>query len=173
MTFNLGSKSVLYAGCRQLGKPTESKMRAIGTLFLALAASAAVAAEVYTWRDSSGKVHYSDAPPPGVAAQKMRGGVAVDAPASAAPQRSLAEQERAFRQRKAESEQAGAKAEKEKTDAEESSRNCEGARAQLAALESGRRMSKPNAQGEQIPLDDEARGQEIERAQKSVKSWCK
>jgi hypothetical protein len=131
-------------------------------------------AQVYTWRDASGKIHYSDTPPPGVDAKKMRAGTQTGTtPAAGAPARSVAEQDMDFRKRKAEADKAQAKAEQETKDAEENKRNCEQARNQLNALESGQRMSRINEAGEQIPLDDEMRAQEIDKARKSVQSWCK
>lgn len=144
-------------------------------LFLALTATWAFSAEVYTWRDAGGKIHYSDSPPPGVEAKKMRGGTSEDTqpPAQAAPRRSLADQEMEFRKRKTEAEAAQAKADKEKSEAEESKRNCEQSRNQLQALESGQRMSRYNAQGETVVMDDDTRVQEIEKARKAVQSWCK
>lgn len=147
-------------------------MRAIACLFLALVATLAWSGEVYKWRDASGKIHYSDTPPPRVNSEKMRGGAQVAPPASA-PSRSVAEQEMEFRKRQSESEKARAKADKEKGDAEEARSNCERARVQLQALESGQRMSRVNEAGENIPLDDEMRAQEIEQTRKSVQSWCK
>ena len=78
-----------------------------------------------------------------------------------------------FRKRQTEAEKARAKADQEKGDAEDGKRNCEDARKQLNALESGQRMSRLNEAGESIPLDDEMRAQEIEKARKSVQSWCK
>lgn len=149
-------------------------MRTIVVLVLALMGAVASAAEVYTWRDADGKVHYSDTPPSGVDAKKMRGGASVDnVPPQSSPQRRLADQELEFRKRKSEAEAKQAKAEKDKAEAEESKRNCEQARSQLQALESGRRMSQLNAQGETIVMDDETRAQETERARKAVQSWCK
>jgi hypothetical protein len=148
-------------------------MRATLVLILACVWTAA-AAQVYTWRDASGKVHYSDTPPPGVDAKKMRAGVATEgASSSGTAGRSLAEQDAEFRKRRAEAEKARAKSEQERKDSEENRRNCEDARNQLRALESGQRMSRVDASGERIPLDDEMRAQEIERAKKSVESWCK
>jgi len=148
-------------------------MRKIGVWVLALAATAAWGADVYTWRDASGKVHYSDSPPPGVEAQRMRGGVSVEAAETPAKRPSLAEQERGFKQRRADAEKAKEKAEKDKAESEEAKRNCDDARGQLSALESGQRMARTNAQGESTPLDDQGRAQEIERTQKAIKSWCK
>lgn len=148
-------------------------MRAIILLILACLWTVA-SAQVYTWRDASGKVHYSETPPPGVDAKKMRaGGQSDSAPASGAAGRSLAEQEAEFRKRQADAEKARSKAEQDRTTAEDNKRNCEDARSQLNALESGQRMSRVDASGERVPLDDEMREQEIERARKSVQSWCK
>jgi len=148
-------------------------MRAITLFILALVWTAATA-QVYTWRDASGKIHYSDTPPPGVDAKKMRPGAQPGAASSGStPVRSTAEQDMEFRKRQTEAEKARAKADQEKGDAEEGKRNCEDARKQLNALEAGQRMSRLNEAGESIPLDDEMRAQEIEKARKSVQSWCK
>lgn len=148
-------------------------MRAIILLMLACAWTMA-SAQVYTWRDASGKVHYSDTPPPGVDAKKMRAGTQAEkAPAPATAGRSVAEQDMEFRKRQAEAEKLRAKTEQENKDADESKRNCADAKKQLTALESGQRMSRFNEAGEAIPLDDEMRAQEIEKARNTVQSWCK
>lgn len=146
-------------------------MRAIAALFLALMATATLAGEVYTWRDASGKVHYSDTPPPRVDARKMRDVTPEDS--GAAQRRSLADQEMEFRKRRTETEQKREKAEKETAAAAERERNCEQARTQLQALESGQRMIRFNAAGERIVLDDEARAQETANARKAVQDWCR
>lgn len=147
-------------------------MRAVILLILVCLWGAATA-QVYTWRDASGKVHYSDTPPPGADAKRVRAGTQGGTAGSAAPARSTAEQDMEFRKRKAESDKSQAKAEQEHKEAEENKRNCADARNQLNALESGQRMSRIDASGERIVLDDEMRAQEIEKARKSVQSWCK
>ena len=86
-------------------------MRAFILLVLACVWGVA-AAQVYTWRDASGKVHYSDTPPPGVDAKRMRAGTHTGTTGSAAPVRSTAEQDMEFRKRKAESDKSQAKAER-------------------------------------------------------------
>ena len=112
-------------------------MRAITLFILALVWTAA-SAQVYTWRDASGKTHYSDTPPPGVDAKKMRPGTQSGATSSGGtPVRSIAEQDMEFRKRQTEAEKARAKADQEKGDAEDGKRNCEDARKQLNALASG------------------------------------
>ena len=148
-------------------------MRAIILLILACIWTVA-SAQVYTWRDASGKIHYSDTPPPGVDAKKVRPGIQGDSvPATTAPGRSVVEREMDFRKRQADADKAREKAEQEKTAAEDSKRNCADAKKQLAALESGQRMSRLNEAGESISLDDEMRAQEIDKARKAAQSWCK
>jgi hypothetical protein len=78
-----------------------------------------------------------------------------------------------FRKRKTESDQSRAKAEKEQSDSAEAKSNCEQARRQVQALESGQRMSRINEAGEQVPLDDDMRAQDLDKARKAVQSWCK
>lgn len=154
----------------------EIPVRAIGVLLLGLAATTAAAAEIYTWRDASGKVHFSDTPPADAKAQKMRpsSATSTDAPAAEASKpKSTAEKEREFKQRQEDAAKAKEKEAKDKAEAEEKRRNCEDARGQLNALESGRRMGRSTPEGEIIPLDDEARAQEIERTRKAVSGWCK
>lgn len=147
-------------------------MRALIPLLLACLCTVA-SAEIYTWRDASGKVHYSDKPPAGLDARTVRGAPAPAGPAAEGASRSLAEREMDFRKRRDEAAKAQAKAETDKREAEESRQNCEQAKRQLQALESGQRMSRINAAGERVPLDDAMRKQEIESTRKSVESWCK
>jgi len=148
-------------------------MHAIAGLLLAMLAALAWGGEIYTWKDASGKIHYSDTPPAGTETQMMRGGVQAGGTPSSAPSKSVAEQNMEFRKRKQESDKARAKADKERSDSEEARSNCEQAKRQLQALESGQRMSRVNEAGENIPMDDEARAREIDQTRKSVQSWCK
>lgn len=129
-------------------------------------------AQVYTWRDASGKVHYSDTPPPGADAKQMRGGVPVGGDNSA-QRRALSEQEKDFRKRRAEAEEKKSKTDKEMAEAEVRKKDCERAKAQLQALESGQRMTRFNEKGETVFIDDAERGQETERTRKLVEQLCK
>lgn len=147
-------------------------MRAVTMLVLALLSSSAFA-QVYTWRDAAGKVHYSDTPPADMDAKKIHAGSQTSPAASAAPERSLAEKDMEFRKRKTESSEKQAKAEVDRKKSEESKRNCEDARNQLSALQSGQRMSRVNASGEHVSLDDAMRAQEVEKTKQAIKSWCK
>lgn len=154
---------------------------------LATAAALPVAAQIYSWRDTNGKMHYSDVPPASGEATVLRANALPAAPAAnaepgdkaaqAAPPadkpKTLAERELEFRQRRAQAAEAEAKAEQEQTAAAQRTAECERARNQLAALKSGQRMATYDAQGERVVLDDQRRAQEIERMGQLVDARCK
>ena len=118
-------------------------MRAITGMLLAILATLAWAGEVYTWKDASGKIHYSDTPPPGVSSKKLRAGASSGGAAGqAAATKGLAEQEMEFRKRKTESDQSRAKAEKEQSDSADAKSNTDKAIRQPPALYSGHRMTR-------------------------------
>ena len=93
--------------------------------------------------------------------------------ADPAKPKTLAEKELEFRQRRAAAAEAEAKAEKERQKAAELARQCEQARGQLTALQSGQRMARYSSSGERQLLDDAARGTEIERTQKYIDANCR
>ncbi|MEW5888031.1 MAG: DUF4124 domain-containing protein [Pseudomonadota bacterium] len=128
--------------------------------------------DVYTWKDASGKTHYSDTPPPGVDARRL--GPVASPPAAASEQRrSLAEREADFRKRRAESEEQRAKADKEKADAEQRAKACEDAKRYLTALESGQRVARYSESGERVFLDDNEREAATADARKRIHDFCK
>lgn len=147
-------------------------MRPSALWILALIAGSALAADIYSWRDQEGRIHYSDVPPPApVQARSL--GIAGPAPAAAAtPRRSVAEQELQFRKRREQAAEAAAKLAKEQAQADERRIQCEQARSYLATLESGRRIVRYNAAGEQEILDDARRGADIERSRATVAAAC-
>lgn len=146
-----------------------------------LAAPFSSHAEVYKWKDSSGKVHYSDAPPPDAKKTAIgRGkGKAAETPVTQNPAtpnkatKSLADKELEFNKRRQEAKEAAAKAEKETAAAKEKQENCTRAKATLRSLQEGSRISTTNEKGERVVIDDNTRQHETERAQKDVDSWCK
>lgn len=87
--------------------------------------------------------------------------------------KTFAEKEVEFRQRRAEAAEASAKAETERQQAAARQRDCERARNQLAALESGQRMARFNSSGEREVLDDAGRADEVARARSYIASACK
>jgi hypothetical protein len=129
-------------------------------------------AQVFQWRDDSGRLVYGDQPPPGVEATVVRAHPASGArapvresastPSSAPPKSedapSKSEQE------------AIAKRTREQEEARE--RACQETRNYLAALESGQRVARFNEKGEREFLDDSARMQTIERTRATLRENC-
>lgn len=157
-------------------------MHKILFFLILLAAPFSSHAQLYKWEDASGKVHYSDVPPPDAKTTPIgRGkGKPAETPASQAPAtpgkatpKSLADKELEFNKRRQEGKEAAAKAEKEAAAAKEKQENCTRAKATLRSLQEGSRMSTTNEKGERVVIDDAARKRETERTQKDVDSWCK
>lgn len=144
-------------------------------LVLLLASATVGSAQTYKWRDGSGRIQYTDTPPPAGARevqQLRKGGIASPAAPSPAAQ-SVAEQEAEFRKRLVEKQEAEAKQAKAAEEEQLRMRNCTQAKGQLAALESGARMVQLNVQGERIPLDEAERERAKQDAQRAMESWCK
>jgi hypothetical protein len=140
------------------------------------------ATDIYTWKDKEGRTNYADNPPPGdTPARTLSGRISLpvssgttDTPAQGKPSSpSLAEQEMEFRKRRAEASEKQVLAEKAAADADERRKNCERARNQLAALESGQRIARHNDKGEREFLDERQLAEEKTATRKAVDSWCK
>ncbi len=141
-------------------------------LALLLVLPPAVLAQVHVWKDAEGQTHYADVPPPGVESTEVNINAPAGSAAGAAAGKSLAEQEEEFRQRRTQRQEDAQK------DADKSARNartaaqCESARGQLAAIESGRRMVRYNSKGEPEYLSDEARKSHADELRKLIKERC-
>jgi hypothetical protein len=148
--------------------------KSILIVILALAASAAFG-QAYKWRDASGRIQYSDTPPPPGAKDVQQLRKTPAPPTSAAPSaaKSIANQDAEFRKRLVEKKEAETKQAKAAEEEQIRARNCTQAKGQLAALESGGRMVQLNAQGDRIALDDAGRERAKEEAQRAIESWCK
>ena len=143
-----------------------------------------VSGETYKWTDAEGKVHYSDQPPPPnvkkSATVKPRSPAepaatavpeATETPA-AAP-KSHAEQDAEFNRRRVETAEREAAEKKTAQEAAEKKKNCEQAKAQLAGMQNGRRITRHNEKGEIVYLSDAEIKQESARAKQVAESWCK
>jgi hypothetical protein len=138
-----------------------------GTL---LAASAH--AQVFQWRDDSGRLVYGDQPPPGVEATVVRSHPASGARAPVREESSTpATEPPASADAPSRSErEAIAKRTREQEEARE--RACQETSNYLAALESGQRVARFNEKGEREFLDDNARMQTIERTRATLRENC-
>lgn len=170
--------------------------------FAAIAAVFAVglslpAAAQWKWKDKTGRVQYSDLPPPPAvseadilqrpngssarkpppfaanSAQAAVAAMAASAASVAASGPAKVEPELEAKRRKAaEEEAAKRRAEEEKLKVARAD-NCQRAKGQLRALEDGLRMARVNEKGEREILDDKGRAEETKRARDVVASDCK
>jgi len=156
---------------------------------IALLAGAATA-ETYRWRDAEG-VHFSDTPPPGVAAETVR---VKPQPSPLTPDAAKAEVER-LREAQDRERDAAAAQQSQSSRAEQAKidqriarlQRCEEAKWALSALESGRpvyrdeqnryRIKRPPGQGDAYTgkreyLDDPAREREIAVQKQHISAQC-
>ncbi|HMN64466.1 MAG TPA: DUF4124 domain-containing protein [Burkholderiaceae bacterium] len=156
-------------------------------------------AGTWQWRDASGRMVYSDLPPPpsvpasqilraptpatpaeqSTAAPAPAAGqptAAARAPAAAAPaaaaSRSWAEKEQDFRKRAAEREEAERKQREEREQTARAARACQDARSALRTLESGMRVSTIDANGERHVIDEAERARRIDAARQEIGRSC-
>lgn len=156
-------------------------MRVSVSLLLSAAAALSIAGQafageyIYQWKDKSGQYVYSDNPPPGNIPSRMLrrdaiGEVSLPAPS---PTPTTADRELELKKRQQEQAEKQAKSDKDSADTKAKAQNCEMAKNQLTALESGQRVARFNAEGEREFLDDAQRSAEIERTRKIVADSCK
>ena len=86
--------------------------------------------------------------------------------------KTTAEKDIEFRKRQQEAREKADKDAKQQAAAAQKRENCERARMQASALESGRRMLVPDGKGGETLMDDDARAGEIERAQRTIAEAC-
>ncbi len=147
----------------------------------------------WKWRDANGKVQFSDLPPPQGTLEKdilqrppnarsvvvvrplVSGAPAAEAaPAASAPRApTRAETEQEARKKATEAESIKRQKEEERKHAELRAENCRRATAQLKLLEDGVRLTRRNEAGENIPLDDRMRADEIRNTRSVMAADCK
>lgn len=145
---------------------------------LALATTAASGQEIYSWKDSAGRVHYSDMPPAEAKVRTLRKAPLAPekaaAPADGRPAApSLAERELAFKKRRASTAEAEEKANNERTATDARQKECSEAKAQLLAMQDGQRVARFAENGERVVMDDAEHEAEVERLSKYVARNCK
>ena len=179
-----------------LHRPASRSFVAGAIAVFAVLASLALPAEAqWKWRDGSGRVQYSDLPPPQavpeqdilsrpssqrrapVAAGPVAATAASASPAASAASSALAprttDPELEAKRKKAEVEEAAkVKAEQVRIAAAKAD-NCSRARTQLRTLESGVRLARANEKGEREILDDKQRAEESRRAQDTINADCR
>jgi hypothetical protein len=151
-------------------------MRKLVLLLILASVAASSFAQTYKWRDASGRIQYSDIPPPAGAkdVQQIRKSSGIPSgPSGSGASKSVSDQDADFRKRLADKQEAETKQNKATEEERVRAHNCDLAKGQLAALESGARLMQLNAQGERVALDDAGRERAKQEAQQAVESWCK
>lgn len=128
-----------------------------------------VAADVFTWTDAQGNVHFSDRPEDPRAAQ-------VDVKSSPTDHARLARQKQASldlkqRNRVAATER-DAEAEKQATNDERIAENCRRAEKALESIVNAQRLYVPEPNGERRFLNEEEKQARIAKARADVDEWC-
>ena len=146
-------------------------MRRIAFPIAALLVALCANAQVYEWKDETGKTHYSDKPPTRTAPARKIGDSGAGATTPAA-QPTSAERELDFRKRQKDAQDKAEKDRQQQTAAREKADACEAGRRQLELLESGERIVQRDANGERVYLDDAQRQQETEKTRRLIQSAC-
>lgn len=158
-------------------------------LLILMALPLMVHAQVYKWKDASGKTIYSDMPPPSnVKQESIIGNKPVTpaaAPASApaatkgapAPAASDAnkpavDKEAAARKRQEDAEADKKKEEAKQAELEQRQKNCAAAKSNYASYKIGGRMGKVNEKGERVNLGDDEIAAGLAQAKKDVEQYC-
>jgi hypothetical protein len=165
-------------------------------LLLALALFFLPAAQAqWAWKDSDGRMNYSDAPPPKdinpqSIVRQPAGPVpppgfntpvadtppAGDASPAAAPARagppSLKDQEEAFRKRHTEREQAEQKRAQQEAEASQRAQTCEQARSRVRMIDEGVRLMRPGPDGSAAYMDDAQRASDRAQSQELIAQNC-
>ena len=151
-------------------------MKTIFLLLVVFVAAPSALAQQYKWVDRDGKVRYGDVPPPGVDATRMRPPASGSAPAPSASAKKDAGKpltpEQAFRKRQEDAAKERETQAKSEQEAQLKRENCDRAQAALRTLESGQRISRTDAKGERVFLDESQIAQETARARQTVSQWC-
>lgn len=137
----------------------------------ALCAAGPVAAVVYKWTDASGRVVYSDQPPPtNIKAETLNTPVP---PANPNAMKELAQKDAELRQRQTQRAESDKKADQARADAELRHTQCVQVRGQIGQLSATQEIIyRVNEKGERIVLDEAARRKEIERLEAWLRDNC-
>jgi hypothetical protein len=142
-------------------------------LLVSLLLPIAAAAEVYSWKDANGKIHYSDQPPAesNQATRKVATEPATTNDTEKA-RKSTAERRLEANKTAKEAKEAAEKAEKQRAEDEQRQRDCERARLAVQGLESGQIRYRMGAGGEREALEDSAREAELANARRAAEVNC-
>lgn len=156
-----------YLGCAQSIRRGSVALFGAGLLALTLGMSPAVdGREYYRWTDENGVQHFTDKPPRGANAERVRSGQR--------PTPTLLEDQEA-QARKAEEEAAKKAAEEQAAQtprAQQDAERCRIERERLATLQSNRQIRMPDDEGNLRDLSPEDIEAEVAYTQRAINQFC-
>ena len=157
-------------------------MKELLLILLALSGTNAFA-DLNKWVDASGKVHYSDQPPPSNVKAKVlhstsvtavpASGIGATAASAPAAPKTVAEREVELKKAQQAKKEAADKVAQEQAKNEANKINCTAAQQNLRTLQDGMRIMEIDAKGERSFLDDAQRQQRLAKVQQDVSNFCK
>ena len=165
-------------------------LAALAVAFVAGTFAAGASAQ-WAWKDDSGRLVYSNIPPPpsvkasqivrqpGPSSQSARATAPAEgeaekpetAPAANAP-KTYAERDAEFRKRQQERADSERKAQEEQQKSAQKAAECERSRGYLRALEDGVRITRSDAAGNREYINDAQRAAEMDRMRKAIRELC-
>ncbi len=136
-----------------------------------LFAATASAQQVYRWVDENGRVHFSDKPPTDAKAETVD--IEIKPTDLEATLRANAELQRRVEAGKLEREDDKAFAAEQERYEARLAESCRQARDRVAAIESARRLSTVDEQGNRVVYDEERRAAALTEARRQVADWCR
>lgn len=140
-------------------------------LAVTLGCCAPAQAQIYKWSDEHGSIHYTAIPPTTGSYEVLQ--------KSSAPDQNPADTLKDLQKRAEAVDKAREEAEKQETAKQESENaaeqraaNCEQAKSNLQALESGKIVVKADAQGNKTRLEGEQREEALKQARKDIEYFC-
>ena len=150
-------------------------------------------AQVYKWKDASGKTIYSDVPPPSNVKQESIVGSKPVAPAAAPsavpaapaatatagapavasdPKKAAADKDAETRKRQEEAEADKKKEENKQAELKQKQQNCAAAKSSYASYKIGGRITKIDEKGNRVYIGDAEIAAGLAQAQKDVDQYC-
>lgn len=143
---------------------------------LASLQASTVSAQVYQWKDSTGRTVISDTPPPTTknsrAVSAAPAAVNTTSATDSAP-KTTAEKDMEFRKRQKEAREKAEKEAQEQKIAAEKKDYCQRARQYLGTLESGELIATRDENGQRQVMDSTQRQRELDRARQEIAEHCK
>jgi len=146
-------------------------MKRVALAIAAFLVATTTSAQIYQWKDESGKTVISDKPPVGTASPVKKVD-SMPAASNTSAQKSTADRDMEMRKRQQETQENTEKAAKDQAAAAERAKSCESARRYLQTLESGERIALRDDKGERYFMEDAQREQETANTRQMIQSNC-